>query len=166
MKEVWRAIEGYEFIYQVSNLGNVRRVSDKRPLRPIETHYGYKRVALSKNGKRRMFAVHRLVAKEFVKNPKNLPEVNHKNENASDNRAENLEWCDHRYNVNYGTRMSRIRREVQMLGDDGEVLRTFRSQKEAAEEMGTSQGAISNACKGRQERAGGHRWRFAQTEGL
>ena len=62
-------------------------------------------VALSKGSKQ--LKVHQLVALAFIPNPKELPIINHKNENPSDNRVENLEWCTHKYNVNYGTRNKR-----------------------------------------------------------
>ena len=110
--EQWRPIEGYEGLYQVSNLGRVRSLgNDKKRkekiLRPLMNNCGYLLVNLSKEGKQKMFSVHRLVAQTFIPNPEGLPEINHRDENPSNARAENLEWCDHRYNMNDGTRTER-----------------------------------------------------------
>lgn len=105
--EVWKDIEGYEGRYQVSNMGRVKSLTRKvwnytkpgRVLKPGAKRNGYLHVALSNGDKIEKHAhVHRLVAKAFIPNPDNLPEVNHKNLNKSDNRVENLEWCTSRYN--------------------------------------------------------------------
>lgn len=108
--EEWRDIEGYEGIYQVSNEGRVRNIS-KNPYKMMKPHCnqrGYCQVTLSKNNKYIMAAIHRLVAKAFIPNPSNLPQVNHKDEKKDNNIVENLEWCDNKYNSNYGTRGERI----------------------------------------------------------
>ena len=112
MVEEWRDIVGYEDIYQVSNLGNVRSldrivvrkngskvVYNGKMLGLTITRKGYV-VASTKDGPK---YVHRLVAEAFIPNPDNLPQVNHKDENKANNRADNLEWCTDKYNVNYGT---------------------------------------------------------------
>lgn len=97
-------IIGYEGLYEVSNKGNVRNVRRNKLLKLSKNRYGYIQVYLYKNGIRTGLKVHRLVAQAFIENPDNLPEVNHKNEDKIDNRVENLEFCDHKYNVNYGHR--------------------------------------------------------------
>ena len=105
--EEWRDIEGYEGLYQISSLGRVK--SFPRPTTPggilkiNKRKDGYCSVMLCKNGKTKRFLVHRLVAKAFIPNPNNLPMINHKNENPSKNIVDNLEWCDNKYNCNYGT---------------------------------------------------------------
>ena len=105
--EIWKDIEGYEGIYQVSNMGRVRSLTRKvwnytkpgRILRPGAKENGYLHVALSNGSKKEKHAhVHRLVAAAFIPNPDNLPEVNHKNYDKTDNRIDNLEWCTSRYN--------------------------------------------------------------------
>ena len=73
---------------------------------------GYNYVFLYKNNKRYVKSVHRLVATTFIPNPKKLPEVNHKDENTTNNKAENLEWCDRLYNANYGTLKERQRKRM------------------------------------------------------
>lgn len=115
MAEVWKDIKGYEGVYQVSNLGNVKSLNYGRT--GIEHNLkqkiygsgsGYYYVGLSMYGKVRMLRVHRLVAEAFIPNPQNLPQINHKDENHFNNNVDNLEWCDEVYNANYGTRKRRI----------------------------------------------------------
>lgn len=119
MNEEYRTIDGYEGLYEVSNLGNVRSLYDGRHqkyrtkiLKPRMKPDGHVQVVLSKSGKVKQFLVHRLVAQAFLPNPQNLPQVNHKNEIADDNRVENLEWCTAEYNANYGTRNQRAGKSI------------------------------------------------------
>ncbi len=96
IKEEWRDIEGYEGLYQVSNLGRVKKVNHRntgqeRILKKPITCFGYERVQLWKDGKPKKFFVHRLVAKAFIPNPRKK-QVNHKNGIKTDNCVENLEW--------------------------------------------------------------------------
>ena len=102
--EEWKKIPGYEGLYEVSNMGNVRNVRRNKLLRLPKTNNRYIRISLCKNGIKTGLTVHRLVAEAFLPNPDNLPEVNHKDEDKTNNRVENLEWCNHKYNMNYGTR--------------------------------------------------------------
>lgn len=118
MIEEWRPVVGYEGLYEVSNTGQVRsldkydsinRFYEGRILKLFADRLGYLRVQLYSNSKRKSFLVHRLVAQAFIPNPDNLPQVNHRDEDPSNDNVENLEWCDGKYNVNYGTRIDRIR---------------------------------------------------------
>ena len=102
--EQWRDIDGYDGMYQVSDLGRVRSLKFGRVkvLRSYKNRYGYLKVFLSKNGKRHNIYVHRLVAYAFIPNSDNTKnEINHINEIKTDNRATNLEWCDRHYNNTY-----------------------------------------------------------------
>lgn len=113
--EEWRDIKGYEGLYQVSNLGRVKSLARHKKNRgklqkveetiriPTVEKNGYARVDLSKDGKRKMYCVHRLVAEAFVPNCENKPQVNHIDENRSNNNANNLEWVTNKENCNYGT---------------------------------------------------------------
>ena len=105
--EIWKPIEGYEGFYEVSNCGRVksvehviiRRNGSPRPIREKLIHSsmlpnGYLHVTLYKDCKQKHFHVHRLVAKAFIPNPNNLPEINHKDEYKTNNHVDNLEWCD------------------------------------------------------------------------
>lgn len=106
-KEVWKDVKHYEGLYKVSNHGRVWSVH-KNGYKKINTkENGYKFVQLYNNGKMRNEYIHRLVAMAFIPNLRNLPQVNHKDENKSNNCADNLEWCDKKYNANYGTAISR-----------------------------------------------------------
>ena len=116
MIEEWRPIEGYEGLYEVSNTGRVRSVDryDNRNyfrkgkvLSPGKDTVGYLFVILHCNGKSKEINVHRLVAKAFIENPDNLPQVNHKDK--TNNNVDNLEWCTAKYNNKYGSRKDKVR---------------------------------------------------------
>ena len=126
MIEEWRPIEGYEGLYEVSNLGRVRSVDryvidslghrkfyKGKVLSIVKNKNGYLLINLYCNEKNKKCLVHRLVAEAFVSNPDNLPEVNHKDEDKTNNRVDNLEWCNRKYNVNFGT--ARIRRKDTLI---------------------------------------------------
>ena len=101
MIEEWRPIVGFEGLYEVSNTGQVRNCRGKL-LRPGLNHNGYLKCVLCKKGKTKTIYIHRLVAQAFLLNPDNLPQVNHKDEDKTNNSVDNLEWCGAKYNVNYG----------------------------------------------------------------
>lgn len=101
--EVWKDIPEYEGHYQASNLGKIRSI--KRSTQILKGDYqrnGYKRVYLWKNGNKRNLLVHRLVALTILPNPNDYSDINHIDEDKSNNRIDNLEWCSRRYNMNYG----------------------------------------------------------------
>lgn len=104
--ETFLSVPGYEGLYEVSNLGNVKSLRRGRLLKPGKAH-GYLKVSLRKDNKTQYFAVHRLVAIVFIPNPENLPYVNHKDESRDNNCVENLEWCTAQYNNTYGTCIKR-----------------------------------------------------------
>ena len=118
--EEWKSISGYEGLYEVSSYGRVKRLKISyirkngimvhKPELILKPNYfsgGYFRVGMYKNKTFKYYLIHRLVAQAFLPNPDNLPEVNHKDEDKSNNRVDNLEWCDHKYNMNYGTLQQR-----------------------------------------------------------
>ena len=118
--EIWKTAvvngEPYEN-YQVSNFGqilslNFHRSGKPKLLKTGKNKKGYLMVDFSKNGKRKTFLVHRLVAEAFLPNLDNLPCVNHKDEIITNNRVDNLEWCTYEENNNYGTRNERISKEI------------------------------------------------------
>ena len=113
MQEIWKDVVGYEQFYQVSNKGRIRRKKDNFVYKPRTFTNGYKSVLLYKDGKwsrtgGKSELVHRLVALAFIPNPNNYPQVNHKDENKSNNFVDNLEWCTRKYNNNYGTAKARM----------------------------------------------------------
>ena len=113
MEEIWKDIEGYEGLYQVSNFGNIRSLETIAPSgkfvkqiirKQSKDKDGYCIIGLNKNKSQKTYKVHRLVAKSFIDNPNNLPEINHKDEDKTNNKVSNLEWCNSKYNLTYGAR--------------------------------------------------------------
>lgn len=149
MEEIWKDIEGYEGIYQVSNLGNVKTIYDNthhkkvdRLLKQKFLKTGYKIVALSKMCKRKYFTVHRLVAKAFIPNTCNLPSINHKDENKSNNNVSNLEWCTIAYNNTYGSHATCNNKPVLFMKGD-KVINKFDSVIEASTCLNVDRTTIS-----------------------
>lgn len=100
MKEVWKDIQGYEGIYQISNFGRVKSLKfgkEKILKTPTNTH-NYPSIYLKENGKKKALRVHRLVAQNFLVNDNNYPDVNHIDGNKTNNKIENLEWCNRSQN--------------------------------------------------------------------
>lgn len=93
--EFWKDIEGYEGLYQVSNIGQVKSLKRNKILKPAPNSCGYLQVCLHKNGKQKTFRIHRLVAEAFLPNEDELPEVDHINSDKTDNRVANLQWISH-----------------------------------------------------------------------
>lgn len=114
MEEIWKPIDGYKGLYEISTFGRVKSLVDchgiKRDkiVKPLNSRYGYLLVNLYKNKQSKSFRIHRLVAIAFIPNPLNLPFINHKDENKQNNCVENLEWCSPKYNVNYGNCRQKI----------------------------------------------------------
>lgn len=127
MEEIWKSIEGYEGLYEISNYGRVKSLERKilagkgcnhkyntLKERYIATKcYGkYPAVVLCKNGITKRQTIHRLVARAFLPNPNNLPCINHKDENKLNNRADNLEWCSYKYNNEYHNRVQKCKSKI------------------------------------------------------
>ena len=175
--EIWKTAiyDGiiYEGLYQVSNCGrllslNYHRSGKSKLLKPTKTKKGYLAVGLHKNGKRKMCKVHRLVAETFIPNPDNLPQINHIDENKKNNRVDNLEWCDNKYNTNYGTHNERISKTltngklsktVLQFSKSGEFIREWPSTMEC-ERNGFDHVAVGDCCRGKQKSAYGYIWRY------
>ena len=101
IEKIWKPIIGYENLYKINNYGEVLSLRSNKILKPNDNGIGYFIIQLCKNGKRKNYLIHRLVAEHFLDNLNNLPEVNHKDEDKSNNFVNNLEWCKHKYNMNY-----------------------------------------------------------------
>lgn len=164
MVEIWRDIEGYENLYQVSNLGRVKSLNynhtGKEKIMKAKKDKGYLRVQLYKDGKPKFYSVHRLVATSFLPNPNNLSQVNHIDEDKSNNIVDNLEWCSAKYNSNYGTRIQRIveKNNKQVLCVETGVV--YPSTMQVEREIGFLQCNISKACCGKYKTAYGFHWRY------
>lgn len=153
-EEIFREINGYKGLYQVSNYGRVKSLHNgEKILKLVKSKNGYIRVKLKLKGHEKFLFVHRLVASAFILNPYNLPEINHKDENKTNNRVENLEWCTREYNVNYGTRNSRCGLEykkiVCLVTNE-----TFNSITEAVKKYNIDHSSIIQCCKGKRKTAG------------
>lgn len=164
--EEWRDIEGFGNRFQISNLGRVRSNAwgKNSILKQSITTNGYLRIHVNYKHHHKYLLVHRLVAEAFIPNPGNLPQVNHKNEDKTDNRVENLEWCDAKYNSNYGTGRARCekkkRKPVIQMSIDCEELCYWFSKKWAAENTGTNIGNINRCLFGNGITAGGYKWKL------
>lgn len=105
--EIWKPINGFEDSYLISNYGNVYSIRNSKIMKPKKTRDGYLHIGLSKNGKVKNMAIHRLVGMAFIPNPQNKPTINHLNEIKDDNRVDNLEWATYREQNIFGTRIER-----------------------------------------------------------
>lgn len=161
-KEEFRDIPGYEGVYEVSNLGRVRR--NGKILKPGKNRYGYLYLNLSKNGTRRNATIHRLVAQSFIPNPQNLPEINHKDEDKTNNTVDNLEWCTREYNSNYGSRNKKISigklKPVLQFDREGNFIAEYESGVEAERITGIHSSDISQCCSERYKTAGSFIWKY------
>ena len=159
--EHWKAITGYEGLYEVSDLGRVKSLNynhtgKEKILKPQKTNNGYLRVDLCKDGKLKHSKVHRLVAEAFIPNPNNLETVNHKDEVKTNNTVSNLEWMSRVDNKRYSANKS-----VKMFDKStGELLATFPSTREAERVTGINNGNISTCCNGKIKSSGGYVWRY------
>ena len=160
----WKDVDGYKGLYRVSDKGEVYSVRRNCIMTPRYDKDGYAQVTFKVNGRRKEYRLHRIVAAAFVHNPCCYPEVNHKDENKSNNSASNLEWCTRAYNINYGTGLSRASvnraKPVAQYSPDGEFIQSWGSIKEASTTLSIARSDISKVAKGRQRMAGGFRWKY------
>lgn len=177
MEEIWKDIPGYNGKYQVSNMGKVRamwrnnqyeeKIGEPHLLKQSEHRQGYLKVYLSLDGESKGYYVHRLVAEAFIPNPDNLPQVNHKSEIKSENFVDNLEWCDGKYNSNYGTRPERhgklVSKPIIQYDLNGNIIGEYKSAKEIEDALGYNAGYISLVCNGHRPQAYGYLWKFKKS---
>lgn len=184
MEEIWKDIEGYEGLYKVSNLGNVkslnwRNTGEEKNLYLKPHNKGYLQVELAKDGTKRSFVVHRLVATAFIPNQSGLPQVNHKDENKTNNCVWNLEWCSRSYNAKYslnrhperkpkcGGRKKGCRykganseKRIAQMTTSGEIVKEWESSRTIFLETGMSDWSISECCRGNRKTAYGYKWQY------
>lgn len=174
-------------LYQVSNIGRVKNIKTKRILKPNKKKQGYLEYRLFKSGKRHYLLGHRLVAIAFIENKKELPFINHKNEIKDDNRIENLEWCTHIENCNYGTAILRrvlhtdfkkrnaninfIKgtkkgKRIYQYDLNGKYIQEYETCKEAGIKNNIKLTNICNCAKGIQKTAGNYIWSYERRNDL
>ena len=194
MEEVWKDVKGYEGLYQVSNLGNVKSLNyrghkgHEHILMPKTNNNGRLWVLLYKHGKAKPTLIHRIVGIAFIKNPDNLPQINHKDENPKNNMANNLEWCTLEYNLMYtykrhsekyhvseikrgayAKRAKKVSRQnkkrqgnaINQLDENGNILKRWTDSREIFVETGMSDWSISECCRGNRKTAYGFKWQYA-----
>ena len=162
-------------LYDICSNGDVISLSyrggaKEKKLMPHKDTKGYLQVGLRNDNGKRHFIVHRLVAYAFIPNPNNLSQINHKDEDKTNNCVDNLEWCNNRYNSNYGTRNKRMantlkgkrkpwfQKKVEQLDLNNNHIRYFESFRDAKEETGATH--ISHVCRGILKTSGGYKWRY------
>lgn len=167
MTELWKDVVGYEGLYQVSNMGRVRR--DGRVLSTPQDSNGYCITVLCKDGERRSAKVHRLVADAFIENPNGYAEVNHLDECKANNRVDNLEWCTRLHNIRHGTGIKRHAdaqrnrhgsMEICQFLPDGTLAKTFPSVREVSRVLGFDRAFVTRCAKGKHPFAYGYKWEF------
>lgn len=179
----WVDIAGYENLYQINQFGEIRTLKNSPKLKKynllkpqISKTNGYVYQMLNKNGTKKLFRVHRLVASAFLPNPNNLPQVNHKDGNKQNNRADNLEWCEQSYNMKHAYKnklqtpsetqrkaiinTNKLKQKRVCQIKDGEIINTFSGISEASRQTNVPISCISRCCNGKREFANGFQWRF------
>lgn len=175
-EEIWKDIKDYEGLYQISNLGNVKRVQHKRYDRnqtlkekrikvifPQNKSYPY--FSLCKNGVAKNHHLHRVIATAFIDNPNNYPCINHIDGNKQNNCLDNLEWCSYSHNnkeacrlkLNCGTAKTTLQFDKQ-----GNLIKEWFSTRQAEKELNIANGKISACCIGKRNSAGGYIWKYKE----
>ena len=160
-KEIWKPVIGYEGLYEVSNWGRVKslKFGKERILKLFKDTSGYLCVKLCKNTNQCQFKVHRLVAQAFIPNPNNLPQINHKDECKTNNIVSNLEWCDRKYNINYGTRTEKCSKKVYQYTLDGKFVKEWKSTMECGRN-GYNKGNVAACCRGKLKKYKNFIWKY------
>ena len=172
MNEYWKDVIGYEGLYKVSNTGRVwsvlrnnrGRTFGGRCIKISIDNRNRCTVELSKNGINKRYILARIVASAFIRIPTSYEEINHIDENTLNNNVSNLEWCSHKYNCNYGTRIERIKDAQNMAvlqyTLDGKFIAEYGSMHIAANAINADAGHICDCCSGNRSRAYGYFWRY------
>ena len=178
--EIWKPIKEFEGIYEVSNTGKIRsltrkvkmgrgyRIFEATILKPQIDKDGYFKVNLSKNGKKKRFFVHRLVAEAFIENPNNFPVVNHKDGNKQNNHVDNLEWTTISENTKHAFRINlrkphcggTSKKVAKVDPSSNKIIEIYGSIKDAARKNNISDSCISDCAKGRLKTSRKFKWVF------
>lgn len=171
--EIWKDIEEFEGLYQVSNLGNVRSLNYRRTkgkiknLIPKKNNSGRLWVELRNEKGKKNFLIHRLVGNAFIPNPNNLPQINHIDENPLNNCVNNLEWCTGEYNIKYSLRLHPKRKKITQTrkiiqrDKNGCIIRVWDNAHSIFLETRMSDWSIAECCRGNRHTAYGYTWQYA-----
>lgn len=179
--EIWKPIKGYEGLYEISSFGQIKRLEaeifgnwgqkkiwKEKILKKSHDKDGYETICLCKDGKRKTYKVHRLVANAFIKNPFNFYQINHKDENKTNNNVGNLEWCDNKYNANFGTRNYRISnkksKSILQFDLNNNLIKKWNNAKEICNELKFNYWYILSACRGKYKSAYNYIWTYNKGE--
>lgn len=162
--EVWRPVKGFEGFYEVSNCGRVKNLKTGFIFKGETDWKGYRRVTL----KKKHYKIHRLVAEAFIPNPYNLPCINHKDCNPSNNCVDNLEWCDYQYNNRYGDRLDKVynanpHNRIRQYDLNGKPIRTFKDMRSVVSFYKKDMVWANNiglCCRGKRKTAYGFKWKY------
>lgn len=151
-------IKNYEGLYAITMTGRVWSYKSKKFLKPEKNRDSYMYVGLYKDGKRKAFKLHRLVAETYIPNPDNKPHVGHIDDNPKNNCWDNLYWTNALNNNNYGSHLRGCKGAKKIIClETGQIFRTTR---EAAEEMGLDSSNISKVCNGKRKTCHGFHFEF------
>jgi hypothetical protein len=175
MEEIWKDIKGYEGLYKVSNLGNIKSLKYRHHNREEILiggikKTGYKQVILVKDNKVKYKLVHRIVAETFISNPNNKPQVNHIDGNKTNNNINNLEWCSQRENQKHAykiglqkpilTEKNKYSKKVAQYDFNNNLIRIYNAVREASRINQLNPRDISKCCNNKRKQVGGYIWRF------
>lgn len=158
--EIWKSIDGFEGLYEISNLGRVKSIGTyntckKGIMTPMIDPDGYPHVRLYNKGIIKDISIHRLVALAFIPNPNNYKYVNHKDEDTANNVVSNLEWCTNSYNLIYSKG-----KKVAQYSKNGDFIKEFNCVTDASRECNIPTTNISKCCKGKRHSAGKYVWKY------
>ena len=162
--EKWKTVEDYPN-YEISNFGRLRNKNTSYILKEIIDKSGYITFGVTVNGKSKFLKSHRLVALNFIPNPNNKLEVNHIDEDKSNNRVVNLEWCDRKYNVNYGNRneivSKKVSKPIVVIYPNG-TRKTYSSAKVCSDILNLHRQSIVDVLKNRRPSHKGLKFEYAE----
>jgi len=167
MKEIWKTMKEHNN-YEVSNFGKIRNKKTKRILKTSISNKGYERFIVYIEKKPRMFYVHRVVANNFIDNKNKFEQINHKDENKLNNKTENLEWCNNKYNSNYGTKIERILKTkwdtfktiIQKDKNDN-IIKIWENIIVIQKETKYKKANIYKCCERKYKYAYGYKWEYS-----
>ena len=155
-----KEIKNYEGLYGITSCGKVWSYRSLKFLKPSLKNNGYLEVRLCKDGVKKAYLIHRLVAEAYIPNPEGKATVNHKDEIKTHNYINNLEWMTSAENNAYGTRTKRTQKPVYCE----ELGRKFDSVSLAAKELNIGRSNIGACCRGERKTAGGYHFSFVEVD--